>query len=59
MHINRKPAEQVEVDWVGDNTKLIDPNTSRIVHAYIFVSVMTYNQYAHVEAFLTKNSSHP
>lgn len=51
MHINRKPAEQVEVDWTGDTTKLVDPYTGEIVEAYIFVGVMTYSQYAYVEAF--------
>lgn len=51
MHINRKPAEQVEVDWAGDPAKLIDPDTGEIVNAYIFVGAMTYSQYAYVEAF--------
>ena len=51
MHINRKPAEQVEVDWAGDTAELIDPYTGEIVQAYIFVGVMTYSQYAYVEAF--------
>jgi len=51
MHINRKPAEQIEVDWAGDTAKLVDPYTGEIVEAYIFVGVMTYSQYAYVEAF--------
>ena len=51
MHINRKPAEQVEVDWAGDTAELVDPYTGEIVEAYIFVGVMTYSQYAYVEAF--------
>ena len=51
MHINRKPAEQVEVDWAGDCAKLTDPYTGKMVDAYIFVGVMTYSQYAYVEAF--------
>ena len=51
MHINRKPAEQVEADWAGDTAELIDPYTGEIVPAYIFVGVMTYSQYAYVEAF--------
>ena len=52
MHINRKPGEQVEVDWAGDPTTIIDPDTGEILKAYIFVGVMTYSQYAYVEAFL-------
>lgn len=51
MHINRKPGEQVEVDWTGDSAVIIDPDTGEILKAYIFVGVMTYSQYAYVEAF--------
>ena len=52
MHINRKPGEQVEVDWAGDPATIIDPHTGEIIKAYIFVGVMTYSQYAYVEACL-------
>lgn len=52
MHINRKPGEQVEVDWAGDPATIIDPDTGESLKAYIFVGVMTYSQYAYVEAFL-------
>lgn len=51
MHINRKPGEQVEVDWAGDPATIIDPDTGEIIKTYIFVGVMTYSQYAYVEAF--------
>ena len=51
MHINRKPGEQVEVDWAGDTAAIVDPDTGEIMKAYIFVGVMTYSQYAYVEAF--------
>ena len=51
MHIDRKPAEQIEVDWAGDKAELIDPYTGEIKDAHIFVGVMTYSQYAYVEAF--------
>lgn len=52
MHINRKPGEQVEVDWAGDPAHIIDPDTGETVNAYIFVGVMTYSQYAYAEAFI-------
>ena len=52
MHINRKPGEQVEVDWAGEPATVIDPDTDEIIKAYIFVGVMTYSQYAYVEVFL-------
>ena len=52
MHINRKPAEQIEVDWAGDPAHIIDPDTGEILDAHIFVGVMTYSQYPYVEAFM-------
>ena len=51
MHINRKPGEQVEVDWAGDPAQITDPDTGEIIKAYLFVGVMTYSQYAFAEAF--------
>ena len=54
MHINRKPGEQVEVDWAGDPAELVDPETGEIVKAWIFVGVMTYSQYTYAEAFLNE-----
>ena len=52
MHINRKPAEQVEVDWAGNPACITDPETGEIINAYLFVGVMTYSQYPYVEAFI-------
>ena len=49
MHINRKPGEQVEVDWAGDPATIIDPDTGEILKAYIFVGVMTYSEYSNDE----------
>ena len=54
MHISRKPGKQVEVDWAGDPAKIIDPDTGVITEAYLFVGVMTYSQYAYVEAFINE-----
>lgn len=52
MHIRSKHGEQVEVDWAGDSETIIAPDTDELLKAYIFVGVMTYSQYAYVEAFL-------
>lgn len=52
MHINRKPGEQVEVDWAGDTAELVDPYTGEITEAYNFVGVITYSQDAQIFAFL-------
>lgn len=54
MHLPRKPGEQIEVDWAGDPAKIIDPYTGEIICARIFVGVMTYSQYAFVEAFINE-----
>jgi len=54
MHINRKPGEQVEVDWAGDSAHIIDPDTGEIINTYVFVGVMTYSQYPYVEAFINE-----
>lgn len=57
MHINRKPGEQVEVDWAGDPAHIIDPDTGEILNAYLFVGVMTYSQYPYVEAFIDEKQA--
>jgi len=54
MHINRKPGEQIEVDWAGDPAQITDPDTGEIINAYLFVGVMSYSQYAFVEAFINE-----
>ncbi|NMC34998.1 MAG: IS21 family transposase [Veillonellaceae bacterium] len=54
MHIARKPGEQVEVDWAGGSAHITDPDTGEIIDAHLFVGVMTYSQYAYVEAFINE-----
>lgn len=44
MHINRKPGEQVEVDWAGNSAHIIDPDTGEIIDVFLFVEVMTLHQ---------------
>ena len=54
MHINRKPGEQLEVDWAGDPAYITDPDTGETIEAHLFVGVMTYSQYTFVEAFINE-----
>ena len=54
MHINRKPGEQIEVDWAGDPAQITDPETDEIIPAFLFMGVMTYSQYPYVEAFINE-----
>ncbi|MCG8698460.1 MAG: IS21 family transposase [Bacteroidales bacterium] len=55
MHIDRKPGEQLEVDWAGKTAAIIDRDTGEIINAYVFVAVLSCSQYAYVEAFLSQN----
>jgi transposase len=55
MHIPRKPGEQIEVDWAGQTASIVDRDTGEIIPAYIFVAVLSYSQYAYVEAFLSQD----
>lgn len=57
MHIPRKPGEQIEVYRVGDSANIIDPDTGVIAEAWLFVGVMTYSQYAFVEAFINEKEN--
>lgn len=57
MHIPRKPGQQIEVDWAGDPTHIIDPDTGEITNAWIFVGVLTYSQYAFVKAYMDEKTN--
>lgn len=56
MHIPRRPAEMVEVDWAGDPAHIIDPDTGELLNAYLFVATLPYSQYTYVEAFLDEKT---
>lgn len=49
MHINRKPGEQIEVDWAGEPAYIIDSETGEQKKAYVFVGVLNYSRYAYAE----------
>jgi len=51
MHIERKPAESLEVDWCGSTMPVINSETGEIEDAYVFVSALSYSGYSYVEAF--------
>jgi transposase len=55
MHIERRPGEQMEVDWAGQTMGITDNLTGEMIPAYIFVSALSYSGYAYVEAFLSRN----
>ncbi|MGG1515498.1 IS21 family transposase [Paenibacillus oryzisoli] len=55
MHIQRKPGEQMEVDWAGQTATLVDRDTGEMLPVYIFVAALPCSQYAYVEGFLSQN----
>lgn len=55
MHIDRKPGEQMEVDWAGQTMGIRDNITGEAIPVYIFVAVLPYSGYAYVEGFISRN----
>lgn len=55
MHIQRKPGEQMEVDWAGQTAAIVDRDTGEILPVYIFVAALPCSQNAYVEGFLSQN----
>ena len=55
MQINRKPGEQMEVDWAGQTAHIVDSDTGELIEAHIFVAALPYSGYAYAEAFLRQN----
>ena len=51
MHIDRKPAEQIQVDWVGDAMEVVDPDTGELLKVYVFVACLPYSCYMYAEGF--------
>lgn len=57
MHIQRKPGEQIEVDWAEEPAHIMDPDTDEITDAWGFVGVLTYSQYAFVKAYMDEKTT--
>lgn len=55
MHILRKPAEQIEVDWAGTTGDVIDRDTGELIPVYFFVGSLSYSCYTYVEGFFSMN----
>lgn len=52
MHIERRPAEQMMVDWAGATMELVDRDTGEIHKVYVFVACLPYSSYLYAEGFL-------
>ena len=55
MHIQRKPGEQLEVDWAGSTAHIVDRNTGEHLPVYVFVAALSSSQYSYVEGFLSQD----
>jgi transposase len=55
MHISRKPADIMEVDWAGQTAQIVDSDTGEVLDAYVFVAALPYSGYAYAEAFSSQN----
>lgn len=51
MHIEHRPAEQIQVDWVGDTGEVIDPDSGEILKIYVFAACLPYSNYLYAEGF--------
>lgn len=51
MHVDRKPAEQIQVDWAGDTMEVVDPDTGELLKVCVFVACLPYSGYMYAEGF--------
>lgn len=51
MHIDRKPAERIQVDWVSDAMEVVDPDTGELLKVYVFVACLPYSGCMYAEGF--------
>ena len=51
MHIERKPAEEMQLDWCGATACVINPDTGDTLKVYVFVATLPYSSYSYMEGF--------
>lgn len=56
MHIKRKPAERLEVDWAGSGEQLFNADSDYVSFINIFVACLPYSGYIYAEGFLDMSS---
>jgi transposase len=52
-HIERRPAEQMMVDWAGASMQVSDRDTGEVHKVYIFVACLPYSSYLYAEGFFS------
>jgi transposase len=56
MHIERRPAEKLEVDWAGTVMQLYDKDTGSVSGICTFVACLPYSGLIYAEGFLSMSS---
>ena len=56
MHIERKPGEQLMVDWAGKTMEVACLDTGEILPVYIFVACLPYSSYLYAQGFFKMDS---
>ena len=51
MHIERKPAQEMQVDYVGDTMGVLDLNTGELLKVYVFAACLPYSGELYAEGF--------
>ena len=51
MRIDHRPAETIQVDWVGDTAEAVDPDTGELLRVYVFAGCLPYSNYLIAEGF--------
>ena len=58
MHIEHKPAIEMQVDYVGDTMEVVDVDSGEILKVYVFAACLPYSQKLYAEgAFDMKEES--
>lgn len=47
MYSNRRPDEDMQVDWAGQTTQIVDTDTGGVIMACAFVAVLPYSGYTY------------
>ncbi len=51
MHIDHKPGEKMQVDWVGDTMSVCDPDTGEVLKVYVFTACLPYSSRIYAQGF--------
>ena len=51
MRIERRPGQEMQVDWAGDAMRVVDPDTGEALEAWVFVACLPFSGRIYAEAF--------